>query len=268
MARCFNHSPGGTVSPGEDPVGGNKNRMALFRKDSFKKIPILLFLVRHCRRLARPGRFLVWHTPHEPFRSELVEEAHDTSGAPFLDIASGHRRLSEDFVNLDLVADPEVDVLGDACSLPFRDESFGLVWLEAALEHLPDPAAAVAEVRRVLKPNGIVYVEVPFMQGYHADPGDFQRYTTEGLWRLFSEFDVEWVRPCSGPASAFCYSGTSLFAALFSFRSRFLYKIFFHYVFCYIFFLFKFLDRFVIDHPEGHRTAFGYALLAKKSNGT
>lgn len=238
--------------------------MELCRREDLKKIPVLRFLVRQCRRLARPGRFLVWHSPHEPFRSNLLKEARESTGGPFLEIASGHRRLSKDFVNLDLVSDPEVDIIGDACSLPFRGESFGLIWLEAALEHLPEPTAAVSEIHRALKPNGIIYVEIPFMQGYHADPGDFQRYTAEGLRRLFADFEIEWVRPCSGPASAFCYMGTSFFATLFSFRSRFLHKILFHYVFCYLFFPFKFLDRFLIGHPEAHRTAFGYALLARK----
>ena len=30
---------------------------------------------------------------------------------------------------------------------------------------------------RVLKPNGFIYIEVPFLQGFHADPNDFHSYT-------------------------------------------------------------------------------------------
>ncbi len=229
-----------------------------------KRSPAAVRIVRAMRRLARPGRFLVWHTPIEPFRTELIERARHEVGAPFLEVASGHRRLSAEFINLDLQLDPEVDLIGDACSLPFQSSSFGLVWCEAALEHVPDPVSVVREIQRVLRPGGWVYVEVPFLQGFHADPGDYQRFTTEGLRRLFREYEVEWTRPCSGPASSFCYVGTAFLASLFSFGSPWLYKIGFHYCFCYLFFPLKFLDRWLIRHPEAHRTAFGYALLARK----
>ncbi len=237
------------------------NRQSL--KMFFQSIPGAQWTVRRLRKLARPGRFLVWHTAHEPFRSNFIEQARLKLGPPFLEIASGTRRLGPEFVNLDLNSNRQVNVRGDACMLPFGSRSFGLVWFEAALEHLPDPVRAVSEIGRVLKPGGWVYVEIPFMQGYHADPGDFQRFTIEGLEHLFADFDIEWIRSCSGPASAFCYSGVSFCATLFSFRSRWLYKILFHYVFCYLFFPLKFLDRFLIDHPEAHRTAFGYALCAR-----
>lgn len=40
-------------------------------------------------------------------------------------------------------------VRGDACELPFRDRSFDLVVCLEVLEHLPEPARALREVRRV-----------------------------------------------------------------------------------------------------------------------
>lgn len=42
----------------------------------------------------------------------------------------------------------------DACSLPFPDEGFDVVFSCECLEHLPDPAGAVREMARVLKPGG------------------------------------------------------------------------------------------------------------------
>ena len=39
---------------------------------------------------------------------------------------------------------------------------------------------------RVLKPGGYIYSEVPFLQGFHADPDDYQRYTLQGLKILFN----------------------------------------------------------------------------------
>jgi hypothetical protein len=47
----------------------------------------------------------------------------------------------------------------------------------------------VAEIERVLKPNGVVYAETPFMQQVHEGAYDFTRFTELGhrwLWRRFT----------------------------------------------------------------------------------
>jgi len=45
--------------------------------------------------------------------------------------------------------------------LPFGDEAFDVVLCEQILEHLDDPAAAVAEIARVLRPGGLLVAGVP-----------------------------------------------------------------------------------------------------------
>jgi SAM-dependent methyltransferase len=57
-------------------------------------------------------------------------------------------------------------VCADARALPFRDDSFGLVFHQGLLEHFRAPGTILAENRRVLEPGGIVIADVP--QRFHA----------------------------------------------------------------------------------------------------
>ena len=45
---------------------------------------------------------------------------------------------------------------GDATDLPFEDDSFDVAHCHAVLMHVPDTQAVLAEVKRVLKPGGII----------------------------------------------------------------------------------------------------------------
>lgn len=49
---------------------------------------------------------------------------------------------------------------------PFPDASFNIVLLKHVFEHTPDPRAALAEVRRVLKPGGGLFIAVPNIRYY------------------------------------------------------------------------------------------------------
>ncbi|MBM2829569.1 MAG: Methyltransferase type 11 [Gammaproteobacteria bacterium] len=79
------------------------------------------------------------------------------------------------------------DVYADAQALPFAEESVGTVLLLDVLEHLPDPELCMAEICRVLKPQGKIIIQVPFLYPLHDVPLDFQRWTRYGLERLLSK---------------------------------------------------------------------------------
>jgi len=51
--------------------------------------------------------------------------------------------------------------LGDVTQMSFGDETFSLVLATDIIEHIDDDAAALAEIRRVLRPNGSVLFTVP-----------------------------------------------------------------------------------------------------------
>ena len=58
----------------------------------------------------------------------------------------------------------------DCYALPFADASFDRVFSHALMEHLSDPARAVGEIRRVLKPGGIAGVCSPDWGGFVLAP--------------------------------------------------------------------------------------------------
>jgi SAM-dependent methyltransferase len=57
---------------------------------------------------------------------------------------------------------PLADVAADLTRLPFATGRFDLVLCSHVLEHIPDDAAAIAEIARVLRPGGRAVVMVPY----------------------------------------------------------------------------------------------------------
>jgi SAM-dependent methyltransferase len=51
--------------------------------------------------------------------------------------------------------------MADICNYPAEDDSFDLIYFNHVLEHIPDDAGALREVRRILKPGGLVILGVP-----------------------------------------------------------------------------------------------------------
>jgi len=62
----------------------------------------------------------------------------------------------------------------DLYALPYPDGSFDVVHEHQVLQHLTDPVAALAELRRVCRPGGVVAAregDYPAMSWYPPDPG-------------------------------------------------------------------------------------------------
>jgi SAM-dependent methyltransferase len=65
--------------------------------------------------------------------------------------------------------------------LPLLDNSIDALISNSVLEHLRDPQAALSEYHRVLKPNGILYIQTNFLYQEHGNPHDYLRFTLEML---------------------------------------------------------------------------------------
>ena len=110
------------------------------------------------------------------------------SDAKTLDIGCGGAPYAKYFPNrvgFDHAAGPDVDVVGDAHHLPFQDGEFERILCTEVLEHLLDPAKAIAEMRRVLQPGGMLILTTGFVFPLHDAPHDYWRFTRYGLEHLF-----------------------------------------------------------------------------------
>ncbi|MCH8337797.1 MAG: class I SAM-dependent methyltransferase [Chloroflexi bacterium] len=138
-----------------------------------------------------------WSTYHDSsaVRRELADLMGELDdGQPSLNVGSGGSDLHTRVVNLDRKASEVTDCVGDALKLPFGNGSFRLVLSQETMEHVADPFQAVREMQRVLGANGILYLQVPFVLGYHPDPEDYWRFTHSGLRRLIEQAGLQCER--------------------------------------------------------------------------
>lgn len=77
--------------------------------------------------------------------------------------------------------DVECDITKE---LPFPTASFDTIILSDVLEHVPNPNEVVKELYRILKPEGMILLNVPFAYPLHEVPYDYHRYTQFMLQKL------------------------------------------------------------------------------------
>jgi len=105
-------------------------------------------------------------------------EAHARPGEAWLDVGCGDGRTAGtwlarqgcDYAGVDVSTTAvararelglDARVVDDASRLPFEDGTFAGVLAVEVLEHLFEPQVAVAEFRRVLEPDGLLFVSLP-----------------------------------------------------------------------------------------------------------
>jgi len=111
---------------------------------------------------------------------KVIEDYLKTSDYPnqdLLEISGNTLECHQFFQNITTVHYPEVD----AHNLPHKDESFDCVILNQVLEHVKRPWIVIDEVYRVLREGGIAILSSPFFYQVHDHPGDYWRFTPEGL---------------------------------------------------------------------------------------
>src|SRR5687767_1602463 len=91
---------------------------------------------------------------------------HRLEKARVLDVGSGTGYLQDvvqDYTGIDISRSAaryyhKRFVAGTATAMPFSDHEFDAAWSIWVLEHIPNPEAALLEIRRVVKPGGLLYM--------------------------------------------------------------------------------------------------------------
>ena len=86
-----------------------------------------------------------------------------------------------------------VDNIFDGKKIPYPSNKFDAVMATEVLEHVEDPLGLLTEMRRVLKPQGKLFLTMPFIWPEHGIPYDFQRYTSFKLNKILLQLNFRSV---------------------------------------------------------------------------
>ena len=135
-------------------------------------------------------------------QQELIR---DTSDGLVLDCGCGLKQnYHPNVVYCDIADYPTTDVRGTAEKLPFKDHVFDAVISIALLEHVKNPFTCASGILRVLKPGGILHIDVPFLQPFHGYPDHYYNITRSGLLNLFGDqIEIQTCAPSNHPLDLF-----------------------------------------------------------------
>src|SRR5262249_7129131 len=121
-------------------------------------------------------------------------------------VAALYRDRRTRLLGFDVYGSSLTQFIADAHQIPPATGSVDAVVVQAVLEHVLDPQQVANEIHRVLRREGLVYAETPFLQHVHAGAYDFVRYTCSGHRYLFRAFEEISAGPVAGPGTQLLWS--------------------------------------------------------------
>ncbi len=182
-----------------------------------------------------------------------------------LNVGAGKTNIDPRLKNMELEKGEGIDLVGSVEAIPCESNFFDLVITQEVLEHVKSPHLAIQEIFRVLKPNGVAYIQLPFIIGYHPCPNDYWRFTHEGIVELVESegFEVTNVGLTVGPAVGFYRVVVEFFAIFMSTFIGGLYKPS-KLVFSLLLYPIKWLDPLMRRSREMHRISGGFFVVCQK----
>jgi len=168
-------------------------------------------------------------------------------------------------VCVDIEDGPGVDLVADIHDLHMvASDSVDFATSVSVLEHVRYPQKVMKEIFRIVKPGGIIYINVPFVFPFHADPDDFYRFSYQGIRILCEDFECIDSGFNRGPASTMHHLLVHFMAILFCFNTKTLYGINVD-IFKWLFFWIKYLDKFVAHYQVAYVIHAGSYFIGRKS---
>lgn len=177
-------------------------------------------------------------------------------------IDSLYEMKNVNIIESDVSHGPCTKIIFDCHNIPYEDSVFDAVVCQAVLEHVLDPHQCVSEIYRVLKSDGLVYAQTPFVQQVHGGVYDFTRFTYLGHRYLFKNFSEIESGLTQGPATALAWS---IQYFLKSFLNTSKNKLFIEVISAFFLFWLKYLDMFLRNRNGSFDAASGFYFLGRKS---
>jgi len=76
-----------------------------------------------------------------------------------IDLSSNMLNIGQEHVNKAKLTDRISLEKADAKNLPYKDQSFDGVFSNSIIHHIPNPSSVILEIERVLKPQGLLYIQ-------------------------------------------------------------------------------------------------------------
>jgi SAM-dependent methyltransferase len=138
-------------------------------------------------------------------------------GCGFRPYENSYYKAASKYIGLDYLSDrSKPDIIAPATDIPLGQCEMDTVVSNETLEHVAEPAKALSEMFRVLRPGGYMILSCPAYWPRHEQPYDYYRYPYDGIIALVQSvgFKLEKLY-CRGRTYAFLgqvlqHTGTSI----------------------------------------------------------
>ena len=158
----------------------NRRKLEIELRDSWK------------RKYFSPASLALYNKLIPRLRAETSGTLLDV-GAGTMPFRSYVSDVVEEYRTLDIERKvPGIDLVADIRDMgPVASDSCDVVLCSQVLEHIAEPAKAIREVGRVLRPGGKLVLTVPFLSRLHEEPFDYFRFTRYGVGFLLEDAGLQ-----------------------------------------------------------------------------
>jgi SAM-dependent methyltransferase len=159
------------------------------------------------KQMFEPGVAAIFVNPFYIARKNLlnaIKEYGKLVKGKTIDIGCGSKPYEKYFASTEYLGleietqtnqtEKKADFYYDGKIFPFEDQSFDSAISNQVLEHVFTPSEFLHEANRILKPDGLCLITVPFVWDEHEQPYDYARYSSFGLKFLLETNGFEIVK--------------------------------------------------------------------------